>query len=172
MSRSVAILGLGRTGTAWARAFHATGWSVRLFDPDDRPDAALPKGAGVRRCDRISAAVRDVAWIVVALPERLELQQKVIQRAQAEAPAGAVVIATARGFSLDDVQACAARPERVVMLRRERPSTGPVLHLTPRNEASLRDEVLALLSEIETDLMAALPDPEAGEDPGAAALSA
>ena len=149
--RAVAILGMGKTGAAWARALHNAGWSLRVFDPADTAVEAMPKGPGCRRMDTISATVRDARWIVVALPQRLELQQKVIQRAQAEAPEGAIVIATAGALDLDLLQGPAPRPERVVQLRRD--EAGDIsLKLTRRNVDGLRADILALLSEIEGDL--------------------
>jgi 3-hydroxyacyl-CoA dehydrogenase len=149
--RTVAILGLGKTGAAWARALHGAGWSLRVFDPGDIGIEPMPKGPGCRRMDTISATVRDAKWVIVALPQRLELQQKVIQRAQAEAPEGAIVIATAGDLDLDQLQSPAPRPERVVQLRRD--EAGDIaLKLTIRNADRMKADVLALLSEIEGEL--------------------
>lgn len=149
--RAVAVLGLGDTGSAWAKALHSAGWNVRVFDPSDMVDDAMPKGAGFRRCDTISGAVRDAAWIIVALPQRLELVTKVIQRAQAEAPAGAIVVSTAGRLDLDAMQMTSPRPERIVMLRPG--EDGEIaLKMTRRNTDGLRADVLALVSEIEADL--------------------
>lgn len=161
--RAVAILGLGDTGAAWARALHGAGWALRVFDPADIVGDAMPKGSGCRRMDTISASVRDAKWIVVALPQRLELQQKVIQRAQAEAPKGAIVIVTAGDLQLDDLQGPAPSPERVVQLRRD--DTGEIaLKLTRRNADGLRADILSLLSEIEGDLHLPAPSAVAKDD--------
>lgn len=163
--RTAAILGLGRTGTAWARALSDAGWSLRVFDPGEATEGAMPKGAGARRMKTISATVRDASWIIVALPQRLELIQKVIQRAEAEAPRDAVVIATARDLELEALQNCLRHPARTVMLRLG--ESGAVeLSLTPRNDEGLRAEVLAFLSQIEGDLELPQPasDAKAGDD--------
>lgn len=159
--RSAAILGLGRTGGAWADALHDAGWAIRAFDPDERPEGRLPKGASARRVQTISGTVRDASWVFISLPQRVELIQKVMQRAQAEAPDHAVIVTTARDLDLDTVQGCARRPERVVMLRPG--EDGRVaLFMTGRNDETIRGDVLALLSEVEGALD--LPAPPVEDD--------
>ena len=56
----------------------------------------------------------DPSALLGCLPDRLELMQKVIQRAQAEAPEGAVVAVTSHQHDVDGVQGCAIRPAQVV----------------------------------------------------------
>jgi len=164
--RTAAILGLGETGAAWAKALDAAGWTIRVFDPSDLIEGSIPKGASARRMQTISATVRDAQWIIIALPQRLELIQKVIQRAQAESPEDAVVVTTARDMDLDAMQGCARRPERVVMLRAG--DAGQVdLSMTNRNDDTIRAGILSLLSEIEGDLHlpgAMVADDEAGDN--------
>lgn len=159
--RAAAILGLGDTGAAWARALHEAGWTLSVFDPSDFVGDAMPKAAACRRMDTISATVRDATWIVIALPQRLELQQKVIQRAIAEAPEKAIVIATAGDLDLDHLQATAPRPERVVQVRRGEDGCMS-LKMTGRNADGIRADILSLLSEVEGRLN--LPVATAAED--------
>ena len=71
--RTAAILGMGQTGAAWAKALDAAGWEIRVFDPSDLIGGNIPKGPSVRRMKAISATVREAQWIIIALPQRVEL---------------------------------------------------------------------------------------------------
>lgn len=160
MSRKAAVLGLGERGTAWADAFRDAGWRVSGFDPDP---AALgpPRGSrGWRREETISTTVAHADWVVCCLPDRLELMQKVIQRAQAEAPEAAVVAVTSRQHDVDAVQGCAIRPAQVVLVTGA-PDRGVDLNVTGRNQAGLKLDALAVLSEVCSSV---LPPPDGAAD--------
>ena len=118
MKKHAAIIGLGQRGQAWANAFLEAGWDVTGFDPDPvSPVFSGAEGRGQWRQEpTISATVRDASWITLCLPERLELLQKVIQRAQAEAPRAAVIGVVTSEFNIEDVQNCALRSEAVVIV--------------------------------------------------------
>lgn len=147
MSRKAAVLGLGDRGKAWAELFRDAGWRVSGFDPE--PSAqGLPRGSrGWRREETISTTVAYADWVICCLPDRLELMRKVIQRAQAEAPEGAVVAVTTRAHDVDAVQGCALRPARVVLLTGT-PEEGVELNITGRNQPELKLDALAVLSEV------------------------
>ena len=116
MSSKAAILGLGERGRAWAGMFRDAGWRVSGFDPD--PSAmGLPTGSrGWRREQTISSTVAYADWVICCVPDRLELMQKIIQRAQAEAADAAVIAVTSRLHDVDAVQGCAIRPAQVVLI--------------------------------------------------------
>lgn len=147
MNRKAAVLGLGERGRAWAELFRDAGWQVSGFDPD--PSARGPQipGRGWRRGDTISTTVANADWVVCCLPDRLELMQKVIQRAQAEAPGDAVLAVTSRVHDVDAVQGCALRPASVVVITGTL-ERGVELNVTGRNHADLKLDALAVLSEI------------------------
>ncbi|WP_413719892.1 hypothetical protein [Silicimonas sp. MF1-12-2] len=147
MSSKAAILGLGERGRAWAGMFRDAGWRVSGFDPD--PSAmGLPTGSrGWRREQTISSTVAYADWVICCVPDRLELMQKIIQRAQAEAADAAVIAVTSRLHDVDAVQGCAIRPAQVVLITHA-PAGGVELNLTSRNQPDLKVAALAVLSEV------------------------
>ena len=147
MSRKVAILGLGETGARWSRLFHKAGWTVAAFDPDPNTFDGASLKSGWRRYDRISTAVQGADWVMLCLPERLDLIRMVIRRAQSEAPRDAAIVSTARSFDVDEVQSCASRPAQVVKIG-DGSDGGFSLDLTSRNSEDLRKKVASVLPEL------------------------
>lgn len=132
MTRRVAILGLGDRGVRWARTFHSSGWAVAGFDPDPSAGKPLNKLPDWRREKTISSTVQGADWVFCCLPDRLELMQMVLQRAQAEAPASAIVAVAARTYDIEAVQACTIRPGQVVRVT-ETDDGGLALDVSERN---------------------------------------
>lgn len=163
MSRKVAVLGLGSTGGRWARDCHAAGWQIAVFDPDPAAEGGSPLKGDWKRHDTISATVRGADWVLICVPDRLELIRKVIQRAQAEAPPRAVILSASRVFDIDALQGCAWRPERVAQVGRE-DDGGIALTLSHRNPTDLRGDLTDALSAI-----AAVASIGASEKPAAVA---
>lgn len=147
--RKVAILGLGQRGAFWLNTALQSGWQVSGFDPD-------PTALGTTRRDEwrrektISGTVKDAQWIVCCLPERLELMQKVIQRAQAEAPE-ASVIAVDTSFPVDDVQSCATRRGQLVQISYDQKG-GFALEVTSQNTTQIKEAATATLAEFAATL--------------------
>lgn len=164
MSKKAAILGLGERGCAWAEMFRDAGWRVSGFDPDPSATGLLQGSRGWRRDDTISTTVANADWVVCCLPDRLELMQKVIQRAQAEAPEPAVIAVTSRQHDADSVQGCAVRPGQVVLITGA-PEHGVDLNVTGRNQPELKVAALAVLSEICPAVVP--PEDDASERPQA-----
>lgn len=164
MSRKAAILGLGDRGADWARLLHKAGWQVAGFDPD--PGArGLPKAArDCRREDTISGTVRGADWIVCCLPDRLELTQMVLKRAQAEAGEGAVIAVHSARHDVHEIQACAMRPADVVQIS-DRPGGGFTLDVSSKNRDAVKSFARDVLAEV-----AALTslDPGEGSNPAQA----
>lgn len=159
MTRTAAVLGLGARGGAWARLLTRAGWKVAGFDPDPAPPGAHPGLGDWKRETTISATVRNADWVVCCLPDRLELLQMVIQRAQAEAPADAVVLVCSRIHDAETVQGCALRPARVVLLS-DRPEGGFAMSVTGRNAPEMREATREILAEL-----AAVASLDAGTPP-------
>ncbi len=93
------ILGLGRIGTAVALRAKAFGFKVAFFDP------FLPNGAdralGIGRCRTLDELMRHADVLSIHVPDT-RLTRGLVGAAQlAQLPAGAVVVNTARGTSLD-----------------------------------------------------------------------
>ena len=147
MTRRVAILGLGARGARWAEAFHSSGWVVSGFDPEPSAGRALTDLTDMRRETTISATVRNGNWVMCCLPERLELTQMVLQRAQAEAPETSVIAVASRQSDLEDIQSCSIRPSQIVRVTEA--SDGSLsLDVSERNQTEFRDEARIVLAEL------------------------
>jgi hypothetical protein len=157
MTRRAAILGLGSRGLFWADACDTSGWVLRAFDPDPLA-RALPKG--IRRESTISATVRGADWVICCLPERLELVQKVVQRAQAEAPREAIIAIDSDRFDIDTLQSCALRPAQVVRLTGNA-ADGVAFDVTDRNLPDLRRTLQADIAELAA-VVSLMPPPAKG----------
>lgn len=147
--RKAAILGLGNRGQFWLETALRSGWQVSGFDPD--PTALRSaKERDWRRESTISGTVKNADWIVCCLPERLELMQKVIQRAQAEAPEASVIAVDTR-FAVDDVQACATRRGQLVQVSYD-DSDGFALSVTAQNAGNIKEAAKSTLAEFAATL--------------------
>ena len=147
MSQTVAILGVGETGGLWARDFLEAGWRVRIFDPDPLASGIEGLRTSCERNSTISGCVKDAGWVLVALPDRLELMQKVIQRAQAEAPSTTAIAVASRSHDVETVQSCALRPANVVTVAR-RGDGGFDMNVTSKNPDDFRREAVLALSAL------------------------
>ncbi len=149
MNKRAAIIGLGGRGQAWATTFLDAGWTVTGFDPE--PLTNLPTGTGSRwkQETTISASVRDADWIAICLPERLELLQKVMQRAQAEAPKTAVVGVATTAFNIEEVQNCALRSDAVVIVS-SGAKGGFTCDVSPKTSDGTRDRAKQTLAGLMT----------------------
>jgi L-gulonate 3-dehydrogenase len=112
MTKTVAVIGAGLIGRAWAMVFARAGWSVRLYDNSDvqlraargfiadslteqatyglaaDPPAAL---ARIEYVSDLAASVTGVDWAQENLPEVVELKREVFAALDAHAPAEAVL---------------------------------------------------------------------------------
>lgn len=142
-----AILGLGRRGEVWAELCLAAGWDLTAFDPSPGSAAAEVRLRGIRREATISAAVHRADWVFCCLPDRLELIQMVMQRAQAEAPEHAILAVASPALDIEALQGCAMRPARVVRISVGEDG-GCALDVTDRNPEDVRDMAEAVATEL------------------------
>ena len=105
---TVAIVGAGLIGRAWANVFARAGWDVRLWDPDAAALAAAPRlieealhdvakhglakdaAAAARRVTTaatLEEAVGDAEFVQENGPERVEVKREVFARLDAAARA-------------------------------------------------------------------------------------
>lgn len=165
MTRKVAVLGLGTRGGDIARAFHASGWAVTGFDPDPIAEGVPDFKRDWSRETTISGTVRGADWVVVCLPERLELMRKVIQRAQGEARKDATIAVVTRDFDVDAVQNCALRPAFVVRVDQGEDG-GYVIDVSSKTAPSAKSDATQVLSQMAAQEFAPkerLPQPPAAE---------
>jgi len=147
MTRKVAVLGLGSRGGDIARAFHATGWAVSGFDPDPIAEGVPDIKRDWTRETTISGTVRGADWVVVCLPERLELMRKVIQRAQSEAPREATIAVMTRAFDVDAVQGCAHRPAFVLRVDQGEDG-GYVIDVSTKTDPKAKTDATLVLGQL------------------------
>lgn len=147
MTRKVAVLGLGTRGGDIARAFHATGWAVSGFDPDPIAEGVPDLKRDWTRESTISSTVRGADWVVICLPERLELMRKVIQRAQGEAPRDTTIAVVTKDFDVDAVQGCALRPAHVLRVDQGE-NGGYVIDVSPKTDAKAKSDATMVLSQL------------------------
>lgn len=112
MTESVAIVGAGLIGRAWAMIFARAGWDVRLFDPAAGvAEAAIPlcaeglrtlaandlcadpegAAARIRAAGTLAAALDGVAFVQENGPERLEVKRNLFADLDAATPREAVI---------------------------------------------------------------------------------
>ena len=149
MTKRGAILGLGRRGEAWAGLCLEAGWDLRAFDPAPSAASAEARLPGLHREETISAAVQKADWVFCCVPDRLELIQMVLQRAQAEAPDGAVLAVASAALDIEALQSCAIRPGQVLRLG-VRDQGSIALDFTERNPADLRAAAEGVVAELES----------------------
>jgi L-gulonate 3-dehydrogenase len=113
--RSVAIVGCGLIGRAWAAIFARAGWNVRLNDPDvptlkaaprlirdelhalarhglaEDPDGAV---ARVSVADNLEEAVRDAEFVQENGPERVEDKRVIFAQLDTMAPKDALLVSS------------------------------------------------------------------------------
>lgn len=166
MTRRAAILGLGARGARFAEAFHRSGWLVSGFDPDPLAGRSLSGLTDWSREQAISSTVKGADWVMCCLPERLELMQMVLQRAQAEAPGQAIIAVASRVHDIEAVQACAMRPAQVFRVV-EAKDGGMALDASERNESAAKEEAREGLAELAAVLSLPLGENGDQEDLGA-----
>ena len=112
MTKTVAVIGAGLIGRAWAMVFARAGWSVRLYDNSEAqlraarefiadslaeqatyglapdPAAAL---ARIEYASDLAASVAGVDWVQENLPEVVELKREVFAALDAHAPPDSVL---------------------------------------------------------------------------------
>jgi carnitine 3-dehydrogenase len=133
MTKTAAIIGGGVIGGGWAARFMLNGWDVRVFDPDPQAerkigevidnaqralpgltDVVLPAPGTVHFCDSVAQAAQDAAFIVEAVPERVEVKHKVYAEIEAVNTTGIIASSTS-GIMPTDLQAKMTHPERLIV---------------------------------------------------------
>lgn len=147
MTRKVAVLGLGTRGGDIATAFHKIGWAVSGFDPDPLAEGVPDLKRDWTREATISSTVRGADWVMICLPERLELMRKVIQRAQSEAPRDAVIAVVTHDFDVDAVQGCAHRPAQVLRVDQGEDG-GYLIDVSSKTDAGAKADARRVLAQL------------------------
>ncbi|TXH67126.1 MAG: carnitine 3-dehydrogenase [Thiothrix sp.] len=132
--KQAAVIGGGVIGAGWVARLIENGIQVRIYDPDptapQKIDAVLNNSRHAyskltmapRRAEGkftfasdIASAVKDAEWIVEAVPERLDLKQKIYCEIEAAAPQTAIIASSTSGILPTDLQAGLQHPERLLV---------------------------------------------------------
>jgi carnitine 3-dehydrogenase len=132
LPRAVGLLGGGVIGAGWAARFLLNGVDVRLYDPDPQTPrrvdevlaqarrasaaltlAPLPPEGRLELVDTPEEAVEGAQLVQESAPERVELKQELLRRAERAAAGDAVLASSTSGLLPTLLQARLERPERL-----------------------------------------------------------
>jgi 3-hydroxyacyl-CoA dehydrogenase len=134
----VAIIGAGEIGRGWAALAIGAGWPVAIFDPDSgvlagaeeeiaervdnlaqlrRAEVSVAQDAlnQMRVARSLLQAVTDADWIIEAASEDLHLKQKLLEQIEQVCRRAAVISSSTRSFTLAQICARVAHPDRVMV---------------------------------------------------------
>jgi 3-hydroxybutyryl-CoA dehydrogenase len=118
---TVAVIGAGTMGSGIAAVLAASGFSVRLHDPQraalDRAAQRVAKRAPEARLEvstELAGIAVDADVIVEAAPEDLELKLAIFAQLDRDAPRHAVLATNTSQLSVTALAAATSRPDRVV----------------------------------------------------------
>ncbi|WP_390913226.1 carnitine 3-dehydrogenase [Pseudosulfitobacter sp. SM2401] len=133
MTKTAAIIGGGVIGGGWAARFLMNGWDVRIYDPDPESerkigavmdnarralpgltDVVMPDEGQMQFCKTIADAASGAAFIVEAVPERVEIKHAVYAEIEAVNTDGLIASSTS-GIMPTDLQAKMTHPERLIV---------------------------------------------------------
>ena len=135
--RTVAVIGAGTMGAGIAQVCAQAGWKTRLFDafPDgleagmNRIDAFWDKGISRGKTtaeqketwsqhlapfSELADAVNGVDLVIEAVPEILELKQRIFSDLDRLAPKDAILGTNTSGLKISDIASATSRPEKVI----------------------------------------------------------
>ncbi len=135
--RTVAVIGAGTMGAGIAQVCAQAGWQTRLFDafPDgleagmNRIDAFWDKGISRGKTtaeqketwsqhlapfSELADAVNGVDLVIEAVPEILELKQRIFADLDRLAPEDAILGTNTSGLKISDIANATSRPEKVI----------------------------------------------------------
>ena len=135
--RTVAVIGAGTMGAGIAQVCAQAGWKTRLFDafPDgleagmNRIEAFWDKGISRGKTtaeqketwsqhlapfSELAGAVNGVDLVIEAVPEILELKQRIFADLDRLAPKDAILGTNTSGLKISDIANATSRPEKVI----------------------------------------------------------
>ncbi len=164
---AVGVIGGGRMGAGIAQVFAGIGASVIVVEADsallepafERVTAGLRKAAekgtltgsvddAVRRVDvvdSVAAFPRDIALVVEAVPERVDLKLAVLGAAERVVGENTVLATNTSSLSVTELAAALERPERFLGMHFFNPVPASELVeivMAPASDAGIRDRVL------------------------------
>ncbi|OZC83974.1 3-hydroxyacyl-CoA dehydrogenase [Rhodococcus sp. 06-412-2C] len=166
MTVTVAIVGTGVIGSAWAACFLAAGHDVVATDPADGAEARLTRSVedmleiaselsgrpasargSLRFVDTAADAVRDADFVQESGPERLEDKRTLLADIDCVARPGVIVASSTSGFAPSRLQElCRVDPGRVLVGHPFNPAhIVPLVEVVP-GQATTREQANAAMS--------------------------
>lgn len=164
--KRIGIIGAGLMGHGIAQAFAVAGHAVDIHDPDrDRRDrvaervrwnlaeAGLDIAAAdrIRPCESLEAAVGDADVVIEAVPENLELKQRIFLAVEAAAPPHALLASNTSVIPISRIMAPLADRSRAMGTHWwNPPHLIPLVEVvqTPDTDEAAVDTMMALLTAI------------------------
>jgi len=158
--KRVAIIGAGIMGHGFAQIFAQKGYPVFLYDIDSailekalkRIDANLDtfiengllrkkeKGPVLNRITLITdleAAVRNVDFVLEAVPEIMDLKKEIFKKLDHFAPPHAILASNTSGLSITEMGSVTGRPEKTIIVHGINPPTIiPVVEIVRGNKTA------------------------------------
>lgn len=133
MNKTVAIIGGGIIGGGWAARFRLNGWDAKIYDTDHQAvrkisevyenakrsmpglsEVELPKPGNITFCKTIEEASVGAAFIIEAVPERIEVKHSVYKQIELSNSDGIIASSTS-GIMPTDLQSNMKYPERLIV---------------------------------------------------------
>jgi len=133
-TKRIAVVGAGLIGGGWVLHFLRLGFDVEVYDPAEGSEArladtirtgwpllqrlGLARGARPDRLacrETLADAVSDVAVVLECAPERLDIKQALFAEMDAVARADALIFSCSSSFTISDIRARTATPERCLL---------------------------------------------------------
>jgi len=158
--KRVAIIGAGIMGHGFAQIFAQKGYPVFLYDIDagilekarERIDANLDtfiENRLLRKKEKkpvlnritlitdLEAAVRNVDFVLEAVPEIMDLKKDIFQKLDRFAPPHAILASNTSGLSITEMGSVTRRPEKVIIVHGINPPTIiPVVEIVRGNQTT------------------------------------
>jgi 3-hydroxybutyryl-CoA dehydrogenase len=157
--RTVAVIGAGAAGRAFALRCAAAGFAVALEDvmpeklrraQDDYSSLAGEGSVGLLRvATTVEDAVHDADLAIDFVPDELESKLEIFSLLDRMAPPRTILCTPTQTLSITDLASCTYRPERCVGLRSGNLIAGPVEVLRSRfASAESLESVAAMLARL------------------------
>ncbi len=134
---AVAVIGAGTMGAGIAQVCAQTGWETRLFDAfpeglergmrniDSFWDKGIARGkttseqkaawsTNISACEELSLAVAGVDLVIEAVPEIMELKQKIFSDLEEMAPSHAILATNTSGIPISEIAASTGCGDRII----------------------------------------------------------
>ncbi len=165
----VAVMGTGTMGPGMGAVLARAGMHVTLFDTSaeqlerakagydlawgvlDRLETPTVEGGSVSYCDTVAAALAGAEFVIEAIPENLELKQRVYAEYEQHVGPEVILASNTSGIPATKIAANLAHPERVVVMHWSNPPhLIPMIEVVPGEKTSQAavDATIAVINDV------------------------